>query len=311
MIQVEQFGPVIAIRMARRFLGKPLYWTAAYWVDGLLIDTGPAATARELVHVLDQVHVEQVVISHGHEDHIGGLAALRRRHPKVPIYASLRTLELIEEPERLNMQLYRRLVWGVPAPVDNVIPLEEVQDVVRTPRYTLRAVETPGHSRDHVSYFEPHQRWAFTGDAFIGGCDRTWAREYDLFGIIGSLQTLVSLQPERLFPGSGNVRRSPVIDLLAKVNYLTETAREVARLEAGGLRPEAIAAQLFEPDTNMSFWTQRHFTALNLVDACRTYNALFAPLSATALPTTPLVSDSSDPTQSPPRRSADFGDLIR
>lgn len=36
MIHVEQHGPVTAIRMARSLLGRPVYWTAAYWVDGLL-----------------------------------------------------------------------------------------------------------------------------------------------------------------------------------------------------------------------------------------------------------------------------------
>ena len=39
MIQVEQHGSVTVIRMARALLGRPLYWTAAYWLDGLLIDT--------------------------------------------------------------------------------------------------------------------------------------------------------------------------------------------------------------------------------------------------------------------------------
>ena len=311
MIQVEQYGPVIAIRMARRFLGKPLYWTAAYWVDGLLIDTGPAATARELVHVLDQVQVRQIVLTHGHEDHIGGRAALRRRHPDVPVYASLRTIDLVKEPQQLNMQFYRRVVWGVPAAVDNLIALEEVQDTVRTPRYTLRSVETPGHTRDHVSFFEPQQRWVFSGDAFIGGRDHSWAREVDLFSVIGSLQTLAALEPDRLFPGSGNVRRAPVTELLAKVNYLTEIADDVARLEAGGLSPEAIADQLFPSDSNMSFWTQRHFTALNLVHACRNYNGLFLPSDILESYPDSAHSAAADATRPSPKRSTDYGDLIR
>lgn len=276
MIQVEQYGPVIAIRMARRFLGKPLYWSTAYWVDGLLIDSGPAATGRELVRVLEQVKVTQIAITHGHEDHIGGLTALRRRYPDIPIYASSRTRAILEEPQRLNLQLYRRLVWGVPEAVPNVTSLEEVGDLLQTPRFNIRAVETPGHSPDHVCYFEPQYRWLFSGDAFIGGRDRTWAREFDLFGVIGALQTLATLKPDRLFPGSGNVRRVPVNDILDKVNYLTETASTVAQMEAEGKAAPAIAEELFPADTNMSFWTQQHFTSLNLVEACRAYNELMA-----------------------------------
>ncbi len=276
MIQVEQHGPVIAIRMARRFLGKPLYWSTAYWVDGLLIDSGPAATGRELVRVLEQVKVAQVAITHGHEDPIGGLTALRRRYPEIPIYSSARTKEILEEPARLNLQLDRRLVWGVPEAVTQVTTLEEIADVIHTPRFNIRAIETPGHSPDHVCFFEPQYRWLFSGDAYIGGRDRTWAREFDLFGVIGALQTLATLKPDRLFPGSGNVRRVPVNDILDKVNYLTEVASSVAQMEAEGKTAQTIALELFPADTNMSFWTQQHFTALNLVEACRAYNEILA-----------------------------------
>ena len=67
MIQVEQHGSVTVIRMARAILGRPLYWTAAYWLDGLLIDSGPRCTAHELVRVLDQVPVRQIAVTHSHE----------------------------------------------------------------------------------------------------------------------------------------------------------------------------------------------------------------------------------------------------
>lgn len=282
MIQTERYGPVIALRMARRLLGKPFYWTTAYWLDGLLIDTGPAVTARELVRVLEKIGVSQIALTHGHEDHIGGLAALRERFPNVPVYASARTIPFIEAPERLGMQLYRRMVWGTPAAVQGATPLEEVGDVLRTPGYTLRAVETPGHCRDHVAYLEPHERRLFSGDAFIGGRDRTWAPEYDLFGVLSSLRALASLRPEQLFPGSGNVRRNPQDDLKAKIEYLEELAAQVAELEAQQVESATIAARLLGSDWRMAFWTQGHFSALHLVEACRSYNAFLAPASPPA-----------------------------
>jgi glyoxylase-like metal-dependent hydrolase (beta-lactamase superfamily II) len=312
MIQVEQFGSVIALRMARRFLGKPLYWTTAYWVDGLLIDTGPAVTAQEFVRVLKQVPVRQIALTHCHEDHIGGLPALRQRYPEVPVYASLRTREVLEQPELLNAQLYRRLIWGAPLAVHDVTPLEEVEDLLHTPRYTFRSIETPGHSRDHVSYFEPQQRWLFSGDAFIGGKDQTWAREYDLFSIIGSLQTLALLNADRLFPGSGTVRRAPTNDILDKINYLTDLARQVAKLDVEGADGPTIAEQLLEPDGSMSFWTQRHFTALNLIEACRSYNSLMIPSESRTSSGSARGSEArDDAARQSPRRSTDTGDVIR
>jgi hypothetical protein len=38
MLKIETIGPVTKIKLARALFGRPVYFTAAYWVDGLLID---------------------------------------------------------------------------------------------------------------------------------------------------------------------------------------------------------------------------------------------------------------------------------
>ena len=52
MIRVEQVNKVHKFSLARSFLGKGLYFTAAYWVDGMMVDTGCAHTVQELVESL-------------------------------------------------------------------------------------------------------------------------------------------------------------------------------------------------------------------------------------------------------------------
>ena len=276
MLQLDQHGPITAIRMARSLLGRPVYWTAAYLVDGLLIDSGPPCTALELVRLLGRSRVEQVVVTHGHEDHIGGLAALRMAFPDLRIYANWRTLPLIEDPALLGMQLYRRLLWGLPLPFYSARLPDDNR--IRTPKYTFRLVETPGHSLDHVSLWEPDQRWLFSGDAFIGGQDRAWSPEVDMFATIGSLRTLISLRPQRLFPGSGHVRKDPMTDLQSKLLYLTDLCARVADLDAEKLPTDQSVEQLFGSESSMKFWTRGHFSAENLITACRSYNALVSPV---------------------------------
>ncbi len=279
MIHVEQHGPVTVFRMARAFLGRPIYWTAAYLVDGLLIDAGPRRTAQELVaaveRTLDGQPLRQIVVTHGHEDHIGGLAALRQRFPAAPVYASRRTRTLIEDPDRLAMQRYRRFLWGKPRPLDGVRLLDEIDNRVETPDYILRVVETPGHSPDHVSFFEPTQRWLFAGDAFIGGRDQACSPEFDLFSTLGTLRMLSDLRPERLFPGSGHVRRTPQPELHEKIGYLKRLANEVVKLDALGMTAPEMVACLFDGEPPVRFWTGGHFSATNFIKACRSYNAVF------------------------------------
>ncbi len=296
MITVEQHGPITCIRMARSFLGKPLYWTAAYWVDGLLIDTGPRSAAPELLRILKQVPVERIVITHGHEDHTGGLATLQSAYPKAAIYASARTIPLIENPTLLNMQLYRRVIWNVPQSVQGVIPLDRVDNMILTERYTFRAVETPGHSPDHISYFEPSHRWLFCGDAFIGGQDRACHDEFDLLTTMGTLHTLVSLQCERLFPGSGNARRTASSEIGDKIIYFKWLAAEVARLDANGLSTSQMITSLFNEEPSLTFWTRGHFSATRLINACRAYNEVFStlPFSASSELAPSLLADTTE-----------------
>jgi len=276
MIKIDQHGPITAIRMSRSLLGRPVYWVAAYLVDGLLIDSGPPCTARELVRVLGRSRVEQVVVTHAHEDHIGGLAALRMAYPDLRVYANWRTLPQIEDPSRLGMQLYRRLIWGLPHPFYSARLPDD--NLIHTPGHTFRLVETPGHSLDHVSLYEPDQGWLFSGDAFIGGQERAWSPEFDMFGIIGSLRTLIALRPRRLFPGSGHVRVDPMVELQGKLKQMTDLCASVADLDAQKLPTAQIVQRLFGGEPRITFWTRGHFSAENLITACRSYNALIAPV---------------------------------
>jgi glyoxylase-like metal-dependent hydrolase (beta-lactamase superfamily II) len=313
MIDVEQHGSVRAFRMARSLFGRPLYWTAAYWVDGLLIDTGPACTAHQLVRLLAGTPVHQIAITHAHEDHIGGLHLLRRQYPNAPIYAPRQAIPLIEDPDKIEMQPYRRLIWGTPMACEGVCSLDEVDDRIRTPEFLLRAIETPGHSRDHVSYFEPRFRWLFSGDAFIGGRDVAWAPEFDLFAVVSSLRTMASLRPERLFPGSGSIRRTPLPDLHGKIAALIQLAQEVDRLEGSGCSTPEMVEMLFHGEPRIKFWTIGHFSAANLVEACRSYNAIVKPLDVEqpATPPQPARKRSGDLPGSSPKRSSDPGDVRR
>ena len=160
MIKVDRFGDVTQVKMGREYQGRVLYWTAAYLVDGLLIDTGCSHTAEDLTRFLEGQHLDLAVNTHHHEDHIGANHGLQQQF-KIPIMASRESAPLIAQSPKLLP--YQEVVWGHPVPtVVNVLP-----DEVETENYHFDVIETPGHCTGHVAFVEMTRGWCFTGDLFI------------------------------------------------------------------------------------------------------------------------------------------------
>ena len=161
MLEERQYGPVVAFRSARTFFGRGYYYTAAYYVDTLLIDSGCAYSAAELAARLKPARpVSQIVNTHCHEDHIGANGLLQSRFG-CRIAAHPLALPVLENPRLQPLQPYRRFFWGWPLPSRG----QAVDECVQTEHYRFQVVPTPGHSLDHIAFFEPQQGWLFSGDA--------------------------------------------------------------------------------------------------------------------------------------------------
>jgi glyoxylase-like metal-dependent hydrolase (beta-lactamase superfamily II) len=255
-------GDVVKLRMAREILGRPAYFTAAYWVDGLLIDTGCAHTAPQLLHILKGWQVQQVVNTHSHEDHIGANAHVHEAF-RCPIRAHPDALPILENPRLQPLQPYRRLFWGWPRPSQG----EPIGDWVETERFRFQVVRTPGHSPDHICLFEPHRGWLFSGDAFIGGKDRALREGYDIHGIIASLKKLAELPVSTIFSGSGSIRTNGLQPLCEKIDYLEELGERIRSLRDQGLSPRRIRRRLFGREGILTYVTLGHFSGLRLVQS--------------------------------------------
>jgi glyoxylase-like metal-dependent hydrolase (beta-lactamase superfamily II) len=115
MIEKSHIGPVFVARMAKTVFGRPIYFTASYFVDGLLVDTGPTVLEAEFLVWLRDKPVKVIVNTHHHEDHIGNNAVLQHRF-RLPVYAFSLALPVLARPFLLRMAFYRRFSWGVPPP---------------------------------------------------------------------------------------------------------------------------------------------------------------------------------------------------
>ena len=252
----------VRFRMARELLGKQFYRTAAYWVDGLLIDTGCAHTARQLTSTLKGWRVDQVVNTHSHEDHIGANAQVHEVF-RCPIFAHPDALPILQNPRLQPLQPYRRVFWGWPKPSQGV----PIGESVETEHYRFQVIHTPGHSADHVCLFEPDQGWLFSGDAYIGGQDRALREGYDICGIIDSLKKLAELPVETILSGSGSVRTNGLEQLREKIAYLEDLGEQIRALHDQGLSARRIRRRIFGREPTITDLTLGHFSGLRLVQS--------------------------------------------
>ena len=172
--------------------------TNTYLVAGWAIDPGPD-DVRHVEAVLEAAggRLEGIAITHAHSDHDGAAAALAERAGGVPVVR--------------------------PADGEEVGP--------------LRAIATPGHSPDHVSYV--FERVAFTGDAVAGRGSVFIAADGGGLGpYLDGLRRLRDLDLEALCPGHGPVVNDARAKLDEYIEHRLDRERKVVEALARGLRDE-------------------------------------------------------------------------
>jgi len=258
VLAATAFEDVIQIRLCRYPEFVPAATVSVYLVDGLLVDSGPAHTAEELVDFLGHKPVAVVVNTHFHEDHIAAKKFLQDRFA-VPIFAPLLSVDRIIKPASLYP--YQEEVWGYPVP-SRVSPLGKT---VRTEKYSFEVILTPGHDRDHVCLFEPERRWIFSGDLFIGRKPTVCRPMDDQWQIIEDLKTIRSLNPCLLFPAPGRVIVDPMETLDGVINHLESLGRRIEALNETGLSLSEIRQEVFGEEDPISKFTQNQFSTENMV----------------------------------------------
>ena len=186
---------------------------------GVLVDPGDEpARILKMVQRAD-VTIEAIWLTHGHLDHIGAIAALRREC-KVPV---------LMHP--LDLPLYRRAAqqaafYGIPfeQPADPDGELADGQALtIGARRFSVR--HTPGHAPGHVVLLGDGVMLG--GDLlFAGSIGRTDLPLADPDAMEQSLALVASLDPETVvYPGHGPV--TSIGAELAGNPFLTAFSRDV------------------------------------------------------------------------------------
>jgi len=228
-----------------------------YVVDGLLIDTGPSKFSKEFGDFFSGKHIEQVVLTHHHEDHSGNAALLQKKG--MPVYVHDSALPFCRKPASLPM--YRLFFWGrrkkfSPTPLSNT---------VQTKNKTIQVIETPGHSFDHIALYDAGEGAIYTGDLFVTPKTKLCLRWENACEVMDSLEKLLELDFQTVFCSHAGIIKNGRELLKMKLDYLENLQGEVLQLHNSGWDIGSIAKKYFPKTAILKYLSFNEWSSEHLV----------------------------------------------
>ncbi|WP_018867170.1 MULTISPECIES: MBL fold metallo-hydrolase [unclassified Thioalkalivibrio] len=132
---------------------------AAAWVD-------PGADAAPLEQIAREhgVHLEKILLTHGHLDHVGATAELAAR-ANVPVIGPHR-----DDAFWLDQLPAQAQIFGFPETAP-LVPDQWLEDgdTIALGQTTLRVLHCPGHTPGHVVFHDSESGLALVGDVLFHG----------------------------------------------------------------------------------------------------------------------------------------------
>ncbi|NME71377.1 MBL fold metallo-hydrolase [Flammeovirga aprica] len=264
MITTEEltYENVKGYRFGYSPFGKPNLSTYIYFIDGLLIDTGQSKVRKVLLDKVDHLPIEQIFITHHHEDHTGNIIPLKERF-QCPIYSSEKCAEMMYHPPSISFA--QKITWGEREVYHDLIPIE---NEIKTKHHTFEIIKIPGHAIDMVALYEPTQKWLFSADLYINSYIGYFLNSESIAQQISSIKKILAYDFKVMFCSHNPQLENPKQKLTDKLNFLESSFHSITELHHKGLDQNQIFKTLrWKENWLVKFLSGGALSKMNLIKA--------------------------------------------
>jgi len=233
-----------------------------FYIDGLLIDTGAFRQRKEILRTLKALPVQQIFLTHHHEDHSGNLKQLKEVFD-CSIYATTACCRLMKSPPPISYA--QKMAWGERPPYFELI---EENHKIETDKFSFQLIHTPGHAEDMAVLFEPNKRWLLSADLFVNKYINYFLDSESMKLQISSIKKVLALDWDYLFCSHHPKIKCERSQLEFKLQYLENFYQDVADLYHKGFSAQQIFKKLdFKENWTIRILSIGMLSKLNMVKA--------------------------------------------
>jgi glyoxylase-like metal-dependent hydrolase (beta-lactamase superfamily II) len=176
--------------------------------------------------------VREIILTHHHPDHIGGVNALKAHlGGKVSVAAHRETAKILKDVQ-----------------VDRFIEDGDIIKLGGEPGVELQAMHTPGHARGHLCFHDARRGVLITGDNIVGfGSVLIDPADGNMRDYLNSLERMRSLPNlSVLFGGHGPAVATPYQKIDQYISHRLEREQNILEAVQNGITdPSQIVAQVY------------------------------------------------------------------